>query len=121
MTAAIIGTGGIGSAIARELASGRESLRLSSANNESARTLAAQIGRAAVVAVDSPYFAGISLLVTKNRPVPITLRSGNVDVGNVTALREIGARQPELVRKSQRIITTNKELRCVCRCFCRQI
>jgi 8-hydroxy-5-deazaflavin:NADPH oxidoreductase len=53
MTTAIIGTGGIGSAIARELASGGETLRLSSADEESARTLAAQIGRAAVVAVDN--------------------------------------------------------------------
>ena len=50
MTTAIIGTGGIGSVIARQLASGGETLRLSSADNESARTLAAQIGRAAVVA-----------------------------------------------------------------------
>jgi 8-hydroxy-5-deazaflavin:NADPH oxidoreductase len=53
MTTAIIGTGGIGSAIARQLASGGETLRLSSANEESARTLAAEIGRAAVVAVDN--------------------------------------------------------------------
>ena len=51
MTTAIIGTGGIGSVIARELASGGETLRLSSADTESARTLVAQIGRAAVVAV----------------------------------------------------------------------
>jgi hypothetical protein len=50
MTTAIIGTGGIGSVIARRLASGGETLRLSSADHESARTLAAQIGRAAVVA-----------------------------------------------------------------------
>jgi 8-hydroxy-5-deazaflavin:NADPH oxidoreductase len=50
MTTAIIGTGGIGSVIARELASGGETLRLSSADTESARTLAAQIGRAAVAA-----------------------------------------------------------------------
>jgi predicted dinucleotide-binding enzyme len=50
MTTAIIGTGGIGSAIARQLASGGETLRLSSADTESARALAAQIGRAAVVA-----------------------------------------------------------------------
>jgi 8-hydroxy-5-deazaflavin:NADPH oxidoreductase len=50
MTSAIIGTGGIGSAIARLLASGGETLRLSSADTESARTLAARIGRAAVVA-----------------------------------------------------------------------
>ena len=50
MSTAIIGTGGIGSVIARQLASGGETLRLSSANKESARTLAAQIGPAAVVA-----------------------------------------------------------------------
>ena len=53
MTTAIIGTGGIGSAIARRLASGGETLRLSSADPASARRLAAQIGRAAVVAVDN--------------------------------------------------------------------
>jgi len=50
MTTAIIGTGVIGSVIARQLASGGETLRLASADTESARTLAAQIGRAAVVA-----------------------------------------------------------------------
>jgi len=50
MTTAIIGTGGLGSAIARQLASGGETLRLSSADNESARTLAAKIGGAAVAA-----------------------------------------------------------------------
>jgi predicted dinucleotide-binding enzyme len=51
MTTAVIGTGGIGSVVARELASGGETLRLSSADNESARRLAAQIGRTAVAAV----------------------------------------------------------------------
>jgi predicted dinucleotide-binding enzyme len=50
MTTAIIGTGGLGSVIARRLASGGETLRLSSADVKSARTLAAQIGRAAVAA-----------------------------------------------------------------------
>ncbi|HYB18972.1 MAG TPA: NAD(P)-binding domain-containing protein [Streptosporangiaceae bacterium] len=50
MTTAVIGTGTIGSAIARQLASGGETLRLSGADTASARTLAAQIGRAAVVA-----------------------------------------------------------------------
>ena len=50
MTTAIIGTGGLGSVIARQLASGGETLRLSSADPASARALAAQIGRAAVVA-----------------------------------------------------------------------
>ena len=53
MTTAVIGTGGIGSVVARELASGGETLRLSSANHESARTLAEKIGRAAVVAADN--------------------------------------------------------------------
>ncbi len=53
MTTAIIGTGGIGSVIARQLASGGETLRLSSADKESARTLAAQIGRGAVAAADN--------------------------------------------------------------------
>ena len=53
MTTAVIGTGGIGSVIARHLASGGETVLLSSTNKESARTLAAQIGRAAVVAADN--------------------------------------------------------------------
>jgi predicted dinucleotide-binding enzyme len=50
MTTAIIGTGGLGSVIARRLASGGETLRLSSADHDSARTLAARIGGGAVVA-----------------------------------------------------------------------
>jgi 8-hydroxy-5-deazaflavin:NADPH oxidoreductase len=53
MTTAIIGTGGLGSVIARQLASGGETLRLASADSESARTLAAAIGHAAAVAVDN--------------------------------------------------------------------
>jgi 8-hydroxy-5-deazaflavin:NADPH oxidoreductase len=53
MTTAIIGTGGLGSAIAHQLASGGESLRLSSADLKSARALAAKIGPAAVVAIDN--------------------------------------------------------------------
>ena len=53
MTTAVIGTGGIGSAIARRLASGGETLRLSSADPHSARMLAAEIGRAAVVAANN--------------------------------------------------------------------
>jgi 8-hydroxy-5-deazaflavin:NADPH oxidoreductase len=53
MTTAIIGIGGIGSAIARELAAGGESLRLASADHESARTLAAKIGHGAVAAADN--------------------------------------------------------------------
>jgi hypothetical protein len=50
MTTAIIGTGVLGSVIARQLASGGEPLRLSSADPESARKLAAEIGPAAVAA-----------------------------------------------------------------------
>ena len=50
MTTAIIGTGGLGSAIARELAAGGETLRLASADHESAQTLAAKIGPAATAA-----------------------------------------------------------------------
>ncbi|MGH2887283.1 MAG: NADPH-dependent F420 reductase, partial [Solirubrobacteraceae bacterium] len=53
MTTAIIGTGGIGSAIARRLASGGEILRLSSTDEQSARRLATDIGEAAVVAADN--------------------------------------------------------------------
>ncbi len=53
MTTAVIGTGGIGSVIARLLASGGETLRLASADNESARRLAAEIDGAAVVAADN--------------------------------------------------------------------
>ena len=53
MTTAIIGTGGLGSVIARQLAAGDETLRLSSADPQSARTLAGRIGPAAVVAVDN--------------------------------------------------------------------
>jgi len=53
MTTAIIGTGGLGTVIARQLASGGEPLRLASADQDSARKLAAEIGQAAVVAVDN--------------------------------------------------------------------
>jgi predicted dinucleotide-binding enzyme len=53
VTTAIIGTGGIGSAIARLLAAGGESLRLSSADQESTRTLATELGGAAVAAADN--------------------------------------------------------------------
>ncbi|MGA2520612.1 MAG: NAD(P)-binding domain-containing protein [Acidimicrobiales bacterium] len=53
MSTAVIGTGGIGSAIARRLASGGETLRLASADRASARKLAEEIGRAAAVAADN--------------------------------------------------------------------
>ena len=53
MTTALIGTGGLGSVIARRLALGGEALRLSSADSGSARKLAAEIGQAAVVALDN--------------------------------------------------------------------
>jgi hypothetical protein len=51
MTTAIIGTGGLGSVIARQLASGGETLRLSSHDIKSAQMLAAEIGPTAVAAV----------------------------------------------------------------------
>jgi 8-hydroxy-5-deazaflavin:NADPH oxidoreductase len=63
MTTAIIGTGGIGSVIARQLASGGQALRLSSADTESARTLAAGIGRAAVVAGNRDALQGAGAVV----------------------------------------------------------
>ena len=53
MTTVVIGTGGIGSAIARQLASGGENLRLASADSASAGALAAAIGPTAVVAADN--------------------------------------------------------------------
>jgi predicted dinucleotide-binding enzyme len=53
MSTAIIGTGGLGSVIARRLASGGETLRLSSVDTESPRTLAAAIGRGAAAASDN--------------------------------------------------------------------
>jgi hypothetical protein len=64
MSTAIIGTGGIGSAIARLLGSGGETLRLSSADAESARRLAAQVGPAAFVAGDnSDALQGVDAVV----------------------------------------------------------
>ncbi len=53
MTTAIIGTGGLGSAIARQLAAGGETLQLSSADKESAQMLAAAIGGATAVALNN--------------------------------------------------------------------
>ena len=53
MTTAVIGTGGIGSAIARLLASGGETLRLASADCDSARKLADEIGQPDGVAVQN--------------------------------------------------------------------
>jgi len=53
MTTALIGTGTLGSVIARLLAAGGETLQLSSADHESARTLAAEIGPRAVVSGDN--------------------------------------------------------------------
>jgi predicted dinucleotide-binding enzyme len=80
---AIIGTGGIGSVIARHLASGGETLRLSSADNESVRTLA-EIGRAAVVAVDNhDALQGADTRTAGFEPVKIggIDQSGRVEVG----------------------------------------
>jgi predicted dinucleotide-binding enzyme len=53
VTTAIIGTGGLGSALARQLACGGEALHLSSADKQSAQRLAAAIGGTATIAVDN--------------------------------------------------------------------
>jgi 8-hydroxy-5-deazaflavin:NADPH oxidoreductase len=53
MTTAIIGTGGIGSAIARQLGSGGEALHLASADKQSAQALATAIGGSTVAAADN--------------------------------------------------------------------
>ena len=53
MTTAIIGTGGIGSVIARQLASGGETLRLSSADQSRHESWLQRSVEAAVVAVDN--------------------------------------------------------------------
>jgi 8-hydroxy-5-deazaflavin:NADPH oxidoreductase len=53
LTTAIIGTGGLGSTIARLLAAGGEALQLSSSDQESAGRLAASIGGRAMVAADN--------------------------------------------------------------------
>lgn len=82
MTTAIIGTGGIGSVIARQLASGGETLRLASADNESARTLAAEIG-AVVLALRFTVLKGVidqiadKLVVVPSNPLS-TDAQGNV-------------------------------------------
>jgi 8-hydroxy-5-deazaflavin:NADPH oxidoreductase len=84
MTTAIIGTGGIGSVIARHLASGGETVRLSSADIASARTLAAGIGRAAVVAAgnrDALQDAGAVVLALR-----FTVLKGVIDeIGDLLA------------------------------------
>jgi predicted dinucleotide-binding enzyme len=76
MTTAIIGTGGLGAVIARHLAAGGETLRLSSADNESARALAAQIGRAAVVAGNRDALHGADAVVLALR---FTVLKGVID------------------------------------------
>ena len=76
MTTAIIGTGGIGSVIARQLASGGETLRLSSADNKSARTLAAEIGRAAVAVDNRDALQGADAVVLALR---FTVLKGVID------------------------------------------
>jgi 8-hydroxy-5-deazaflavin:NADPH oxidoreductase len=53
VTTALIGTGGLGSTIARRLAAGGETLRLSSADVASARALATELGEPAAVAADN--------------------------------------------------------------------
>lgn len=53
MTTAVVGTGGLGSVIARQLGSGGEVLHLASADRESAEKLAADIGRGTTATVDN--------------------------------------------------------------------
>jgi 8-hydroxy-5-deazaflavin:NADPH oxidoreductase len=68
VTTAIIGTGGLGSVIARQLAAGGETLRLSSADIGSARALAAEIGGGAVAAAgnrDALQGAGAVILALR--------------------------------------------------------
>lgn len=68
MTTAIIGTGGLGSVIARQLAAGGETLRLSSADIGSARALAAEIGGGTVAAAgnrDALQGAGAVILALR--------------------------------------------------------
>ena len=68
VTTAVIGTGGNGSVISRLLASGGETLRLSSADKESAQKLASGIGRAAA----SPPTIGMRC----EAPTPSSWRCG---------------------------------------------
>jgi len=63
MTTAIIGTGGLGSVIARHLAADGETLRLSNADHESARKLAAQIGHTAAAASNRDALLGADAVV----------------------------------------------------------
>jgi predicted dinucleotide-binding enzyme len=68
VTTAIIGTGGLGSVIARQLAAGGETLRLSSADSGSARALAAEIGGGTVAAAgnrDALQGAGAVILALR--------------------------------------------------------
>ena len=103
MTTAIIGTGGIGSAIARQLASGGETLRLSSADAESARTLAAQIGLAAVaVAGNRDALHGAESVILALR---FTVLKGVID--EIAGLRQAGGRseQPGKQRRARQRVT----------------
>jgi predicted dinucleotide-binding enzyme len=77
MTTAIVGTGGLGSVIARALASGGEALRLSSADKNSAMALAAQLGGQASVAIDNrDALAGADAVVLALR---FTVLKGVID------------------------------------------
>jgi hypothetical protein len=76
MTTAIIGTGGLGSVIACQLAAGGETLRLSSTDTESARTLAAQIGRAAAAAGNRDALQGADAVILALR---FTVLKGVID------------------------------------------
>jgi 8-hydroxy-5-deazaflavin:NADPH oxidoreductase len=101
MTTAIIGTGGLGSIIARQLASGGEALRLSSADSASARTLAAKIGRAAVVAAGNrDALQGAEAVVLALR---FTALKGVIDeiAGSLTGKLVVVPEQPPLHRRTR--------------------
>jgi predicted dinucleotide-binding enzyme len=77
MTTAIIGTGGLGSVIARLLGAGGETLRLASADTQAARTLAAEIGAGAVAAAGNrDALAGADAVVLALR---FTVLKGVID------------------------------------------
>jgi predicted dinucleotide-binding enzyme len=117
MTTAVIGSGGIGSAIARLLASGGEDLRLSSADSQSARKLAGQLGPAAVAVAGNrealqgsdavilalrftvleSVFDEIADLVTDKLVVVPSNPVGLDDKGNVVPLLREGQQSGEVV------------------------
>ena len=99
MTTAIIGTGGIGSAISRLLASGGESVRLSNADPEPARMLAEEIGAAAIVSADNrDALLGADAVVLALR---FTVLQGVIDGDRHPAHRQAGGRSEQPLRTDE--------------------